>query len=146
MWVQVHCLHRLYIHTHCLPLLKSRPKWDLCVHNPLLVKVMPPAVLYHTSATVAGVYFGKNKNASVFSVMGRAALPLSDDFISKDGCCGCDRSRRKGNRNTDRNEKSGSRLADLPLLGVVILETSSRRLSLPLFENIVQSGVDRCLC
>ena len=46
----------------------------------------------------------------------------------------------------EKKQKSGSRLADLPLLGVVILETSSRRLSLPLFENIIQSGVDRCLC
>ena len=52
----------------------------------------------------------------------------------------------KGTVTRTETKKGGSRLADLPLLGVVILETSSRRLSLPLFENIIQSGVDRCLC
>lgn len=52
-----------------------------------------------------GVYFGKSKKASVFAVMGRADLPPNDDFISKDGAGGCDRSRRKRNRHTDRNEK-----------------------------------------
>lgn len=52
-----------------------------------------------------GGVFRENKNASVFSIMGRAALPPNDDFISKDGAGGCERSRRKRNRHTDRNEK-----------------------------------------
>ena len=98
----------VYIHIHCLPVWGQNTM--LAAPCPLLVKVMPWG---------RGVYSGRNKSAGGYAVIGRAALPRNAGAIPKDGGGVCDRSRRK--------QKSGSCPSDRPLLGVVILVTSSRR-------------------
>jgi len=54
-----------------------------------------------------GVYYGKIKNLSVNTVIGRAELPRRADFISDHGIPGCHRSRRRAVRKTVRNEENG---------------------------------------
>lgn len=62
-------------------------------------------------------YYGIIKNLSVFIVMGRAALPRNGTFISKDGCCGCDRSRRKSTVTRAETKKAGAAPQIVPSWG-----------------------------